>query len=128
MKIFIKIMRIKRFEKILSCIRRCICFLENAKYDDFHEEYAKQWYQIYYDYNKRNINRREIRIEKLRKSFSYHFLKYILQTEENNSMEEIQSKISKYIVNDTMGEYNANVTLYYKNILEPQQYETFEKW
>lgn len=42
-------------------------------------------------------------------------------------MEEIQSKISKYIVNDTMGEYNANVTLYYKNILEPQQYETFEK-
>ena len=102
-------------------------FLENANNDDFHEEYAKQWYQIYYDYNKRNINRREIRIEKLRKSFSYHFLKYILQTEENNSMEEIQSKISKYIVNDTMGEYNANVTLYYKNILEPQQYETFEK-
>ena len=53
-------------------------------------------------FSKRNINRREIRIEKLRESFSYHFLKYILKTEENNSEEEIWSKISKYIVNDTM--------------------------
>lgn len=103
-------------------------FLENANNDDFHEEYAKQWYQIYYDYNKRNINRREIRIEKLRKSFSYHFLKYILQTEENNSMEEIQSKISKYIVNDTMGEYNANVTLYVKTFWNHNSMRPLKKW